>query len=163
MSAKCCLTPPTYRSDFAKIQQFSKASESIGPHYLKYQEIQPGLQSWSLWAGQPLEWNATQLWTQNPPAGLVCSQPMYISMIRSNLVETKLIQQEHKWRFEPRKEAALRWPRRHFHWQWLRWRPSVPRPIRPHQMWGWSQAPINEQYFFVSFVTVGNHLSVLLS
>ena len=166
MSAKCCLTPPTCRSDVAKIQQSLKASESSGPHYLKYQEIQPGLQSWSLWAERPLEWSATQLWTQNPPAGSVCSQPIYISQLmryRTHLVETKIIQQEHKWSCEPQKEAALRWPRRHFHWQWLRWRPSVPRPIRPHQMWGWSQAPMNEKHIFISFETVGNNLSVLLS
>ena len=97
MSARCCLTPPTYRSDVAKIHQFLKASETSGPHYLKYQEIQPGLQSWSLWAERPLEWSATQLWTQNPPAGSVCSQPINIYKLircRTNLLETKLIQQE---------------------------------------------------------------------
>ena len=91
MSAKCCLTPPTYRSDVGKIQQFLKASETSGHHYLKYQEIQPGLQSWSLWAERPLEWSATQLWTQNPPAGSVCSQPINKSKLityRTNLVET---------------------------------------------------------------------------
>ena len=161
MSAKCCLTPPTYHSDVAKSQweQWASLSDVSRNTTWSSKLITLG------WTTSRVKCE-TALDTESSSWVSVFPTYIYVSKLiryRTYLVETKLIEQEHKWSCEPQKEAALRWPRRRFHWQWLRWRPSVLRPIRPHQMWGWSQAPINGQYLSISFETVGTHLSVLLS